>query len=54
MEILDFAPPEIYVKIWKTIEKKIRLSPEPAKKTVGEIEEGASPVNIRGVLTLIF
>ena len=37
------------------LEKKSRLSPDPVKRTVGEIEAGGGgPVNIRGVLTLLF
>ena len=39
----------------KYVGKKSRLSPDPVKKTVGEIEAGdGGLVNIRGVLTLLF
>ena len=38
----------------KYVEEKSRLSPNPAKKTVGKREvRGGGPVNIRGALTLL-
>ena len=38
----------------KKKKKKSRLSPDLVKRTVGEKKQCGGPLNIRGVLTLLF